>query len=241
MTQSGMAYNDVNENGLLDLDVYFDFLCPFSYQAAAWVRQVAELMGPEVISVRWRFLSIEQFSKSKDNQGWNIWDQKPDSSEVKGLLPFLAGGVAHAAGGEQALSKFYEVLGRMRHEEGLSIWERGIIEKAWQEAGLDASLLQGVFDGSDRRGYEKLQNDHTEAVQKYNAFGTPTLVFEESRAFFLKLMPRPEATDEALELFQHLQRLAMGFRHGVLEFKRPLTEEQEAEVNSMKSKSTQGL
>jgi len=36
MTQSKESFTDLNDNGLLDLDVYFDFTCPYSYQAALW-------------------------------------------------------------------------------------------------------------------------------------------------------------------------------------------------------------
>lgn len=241
MASTDMNNHDVNGNGLLDLDVYFDFLCPFAYQAALWVDQVSGLMGDDVIAVRWKFFSLEQNRHSQAKEGWNIWDQKPDSEDAQGLLPFLAGAAAHAQGGEKALQKFYLALGRLRHEEGASIWEAKVVEQAWQAVGLGDEGLEKIMDGSDRSGYEKLKADHTEAVERYNVFGTPTLVFEEHRAFYLKLMPRPNEVDDALELFQHVQRLAMGFKGAFYEFKQPMTKAQDAEISEMTTKSMQGL
>ncbi len=241
MTQSNGSFTDLNDNGLLDLDVYFDFLCPYSFQASQWVLQVNDLMGPEVMAVRWKFFSLEQNRFSQEQPGWNIWNQKPDNAQAQGLLPFLAGSAALHLGGETVLGQFYSALGKMRHEEGLPVWEQSYIEKAWQEVGLDGAALQAVFDGSDRSGYEKLQQDHTEAVERYGAFGTPTLVFEEHRAFYFKLMPRPAEIDEALELFQHVQRMAMGFGGAVYEFKRPTTAQDQAEISALTDKSTEDL
>lgn len=204
MTQSEANY-DLNDNGLLDLDVYFDFTCPFSYQTALWVKDVSELMGSDVMAVRWKFFSNAQ--ANKDDSAGNIWD----SSDSAGNAAFAAGSAAYQVGGEDALLKFYLALGRLYHEEGQSTSEKGPIEQAWQEAGLDSGLLAVALDGSNMAGLQKLEQDHTEAVEKYGAFGSPTLVFEEHRAFFLKLKSRPADISDALELFQHVQRLAMGF------------------------------
>lgn len=235
MTESSVGYTDINDNGLLDLDVYFDFLCPFTYQAMLWVDQISTLMGDDVISVRYRFFSLDQNHSTGEKLGWNIWDKKPGDADVKGLLPFLAGAAAYKAGGDKGLGEFYKVLAKMRHEDNLPIWEQSYVEQAWSEAGLDKAALAKVMDGSDRSGYEKLQKDHTEAVERYGAFGSPLLVFEESHPFFLKLMPRPTNLDDALELFQHVQRMAMGFRGGVLEFKQPITEARMGELREIMS------
>ncbi len=227
MTQSQESFTDLNDNGLLDLDVYFDFTCPYSYQAALWVKDVSELMGSDVMAVRWRFFSLEQSHARKENPDWKIWEQPLDSADATGLLAFVAGGAAQALGGEEALLKFYMALGRLYHEGGQTPGDKGPIEQAWKEAGLSNEALTGVLDGSNRTGYEKLEKDHTEAIERYNAFGVPTLVFEEHRPFFLKLASQPVDITDSLELFQHVQRLAMGFTN-VLEYKRVLTKEDEA-------------
>ena len=216
MTQAQVSYNDLNGNDLLDLEVFVDFLCPFSYQVGQWVNQINEVLGSEVLSVRWRFFSLEQ--SHRPDETWNIWEQKPENTQ--GLLAFLAGSAAYQVGGEAGLGKFYLTLGKLYHEDNLPVWEPATIEQAWETAGFDPAALAGVLDGTDRSGYQKLQEDHTEAVERHKAFGTPTLVFEEVKPFFLKLMPRPTDLDQALALFQSVQSLAMGFNNGVYEFKR---------------------
>lgn len=229
MTQSQESFTDLNDNGLLDLDVYFDFTCPYSYQAALWVKEISELMGSDVMAVRWRFFSLEQAKLRKDKPDWKIWEQPLDSAEAKGLMAFVAGGVAHELGGEEALLKFYLALGRLYHEEDQPTGNKTPIEQAWVEAGLSAEALAWALDGSNRSGYTKLEQDHTEAFEKYNAFGVPTLVFEEHRPFFLRLASKPGDITDSLELFQHIQRLAMGFTN-VLEYKKVLTKAKQAEL-----------
>ncbi len=240
MTQSASEFSDLNDNGILDLDVYFDFLCPYSWQAAKWVCQILDLMGADVMAVRWRFFSFEQSTLAKKNSNFKIWEQKA-GGQAQGVLPFAAGGAAHALGGEAALWKFYQALGRLRHEQGHPIWEPRYIEQGWQEAGLDNAALKPVLDGTDHTGLDKLKNDHAEGLEKYGIFGTPTLVFEEHRAFYFKMMPAPAELSDALELFQHVQRLAMGFSGAIHEFKRPHTKQDEADLEEMVQKSHKGL
>jgi hypothetical protein len=205
MTQSQESFTDLNDNGLLDLDVYFDFTCSYSFEAAQWVKDVSELMGSDVMAVRWRFFSQAQADSDKANSGSKVWDQ-PDTS-VPGLLAFAAGGAAYDQGGDAALLKFYLALGRLYHIENMSATDPGPIAQAWRDAGLSGEAP----DGSGPLNLKKLQEDHTEAVEKYKAFGTPTLVFEEHRAFWFRLKEHPTDITDGLELFQHIQRLAMGF------------------------------
>lgn len=206
MTQSEASYTDLNDNGLLDLDVYFDFTCPYSFEAAQWIKDISELMGSDVMAVRWRFFSLAQANGEKDDPGFKVWGGS-HSAAAGGNLAFAAGGAAYEQGGEDALLKFYMALGRLYHVENLSKSEPGPIAQAWKDAGLEGAAP----DGSASLNLDKLQQDHTEAVEKYNAFGVPTLVFEENRPFWFRLKEHPTDITDALELFQHIQRLAMGF------------------------------
>ncbi len=198
---------DLNDNGVLDLDIYFDFQCAYSYQAMLWIRQISELMGTDVIAVRWKFFS---------NEG-NIWE-KP--GEAKGSLAFAAGGAAHAIGGEAGLGLFYAELGKQLHEENKAL-DKATIEAAWKAVGMNEADLSKVLDSSNQHSYQKLSQDHNEGVERFNIHATPTLVFEEHRSILFKVMPAPvEDISDALELFQHVQRLAMGFRGAVQEIRR---------------------
>lgn len=207
MTQSHESFTDLNDNGLLDLDVYLDFTCPYSFEAAQWVKDISELMGSDVMSVRWRFFSLAQAKAEKENPGSKVWDQSQGGANTEGLLAFAAGGAAYNQGGDDALLKFYMALGRLYHIENMSTTDPGPIAQAWKDAGLYGEAP----DGSSPLNLQKLEQDHTEAVEKYKAFGVPTLVFEEHRAFWFRLKEHPADITDSLELFQHIQRLAMGF------------------------------
>ena len=207
MTQSQESFTDLNDNGLLDLDVYIDFTCPYSYEVALWIKDVSELMGSDVMAVRWKFFSKAQAKAVKEDSGAKVWDQPQGGANSEGLLAFAAGGAAYEQGGEDALLKFYMALGRLYYVENKSTGDPAPIAQAWKEAGLSGDAP----DGSGSLNLSKLEQDHTEAVEKYNAFGTPTLVFEEHRAFWLQLKEHPADIADGLELFQHVQRLAMGF------------------------------
>ena len=74
-------------------------------------------------------------------------------------------------------------------------------------------------DLADRRLLAKLVEDHTFAVENLGVFGTPTLVFPESQAIFLK-MSLPPSPEESLSVFTELHHLADRRRY-IQEVKRP--------------------
>lgn len=74
-------------------------------------------------------------------------------------------------------------------------------------------------DLSDRRLLDKLAKDHTFAVETLGIFGTPTLVFAEQQAIFLKMAPLPSA-EESVAVFEDIRRLAED-RQQIREIKRP--------------------
>jgi hypothetical protein len=81
-------------------------------------------------------------------------------------------------------------------------------------------MTQFQKDIGDRQLLAKLAEDHTFAAETLGIFGTPTLVFPENQAVFLKMMPLP-LTEESLSMFTELRLLAEGRRY-ILEVKRPL-------------------
>ncbi len=214
---------DINATGKLELDFYFDFLCPFSYQASIWIRDVADLMGTEYVDLRWRFISLAQLNRKSPD--WNVWEHKPEDEDTYGLLALLAGAAALKSSGMEGLGRFYRELGRLHHEKKEPLTAE-TIEKAAQASEVQVAA---AYDGSDPELYEILKQNHHEGVEKYGVFGTSTLVFEEKYGFYLKIMPSPPK-DRALDIFQHIQMLAM-VEKNVFEVKRLMTAEASAELN----------
>lgn len=222
---AGGAFIDLNESGKLELDLFFDFLCPFTFQTFLWLSDVKDLMGDDNIDLRLNFLSLAQINRTDEN--WNIWEQTPDNAEAKGLLNFLSGAAILKSGGQAALQKFYKEYGSLIHKEKQE-GNQATIEKAATAASISADVLASVFSGDNTAGLAKLKEDHTLGVTKYQAFASPTIVFEEQNPVFIKMMPRP-ATDSALEVFQDVMKIAM-VHHSVLEIKSTKNTEQVREL-----------
>ena len=89
--------------------------------------------------------------------------------------------------------------------------------KVAESAGLEMKQFQK--DIGDVRLLDRLAEDHTFAVETLGIFGTPTLVFPERQAIFLKMSP-PPPQEECLSVFNEL-RLLTEQRRYIQEVKRP--------------------
>jgi predicted DsbA family dithiol-disulfide isomerase len=52
-----------------ELDVYFDFLCPFAYQGSEWLREVREQLGPDQLKITWRYFPLDQVNSTGGPSG----------------------------------------------------------------------------------------------------------------------------------------------------------------------------
>lgn len=84
---------------------------------------------------------------------------------------------------------------------------------------VDLDMTRFQKDLGDRRLLAKLGEDHTFAVETLGVFGTPTLVFPERQAIFLKMVP-PSSHEECLTVFTELRHLVDQRRY-IEEIKRP--------------------
>jgi predicted DsbA family dithiol-disulfide isomerase len=225
-------FPDLNNSGKLELDFFLDIRCPYAYQSALWIQEVANIYG-EDLDLRWRFFSLEQINRKEPD--WNIWEQNPDL--VNSLWFFLVAAAVLKKYGQAGLGRFYLAAGKALHERGQNISDKQTLIDAAINAGIDPRVLEAVFTGEDTSGYEFLKNEHSFAVDNYGTFGVPTLVFEERDAVYLKMMPKP-SSDRALEVFQHVL-LSVMVDKNVIELKRPMTpaqnEEHRAVIKSIRN------
>ena len=198
--------------GVLDMqfDVFFDYMCPFVYRAAGLIDAVRQ-SGREV-DVRWRYFSLTQVN-SKDD-GWTVW-HAPASERVRGRLAFRA---AEAAKRQDAFDAVHWRLLRARHREGLDIDDADVIEKVAGAAGLDVDRFWR--DLSDPSTLDALAADHQTAVTEHGVFGTPTFVFGDGAAAYVRLSPASLEGDGAVEIFDRLINVAAA-EPRILEIKRP--------------------
>ena len=85
--------------------------------------------------------------------------------------------------------------------------------------GANLDMLRFQKNLAEPRRLNKLAEDHIFAVENLGVFGTPTLVFSQSQAVFVKLSA-PPPLKECLGVFMDIYHLA-GKRQYIQEIKRP--------------------
>tara|TARA_B100001146_G_C15993224_1_gene353528 strand:- start:96 stop:674 length:579 start_codon:yes stop_codon:yes gene_type:complete len=180
-------------------------------QAGIWLARVKEELG-EDLEINWRSFALEQVN-SKEGDDWKAWEQG-DTYVSRGLWP-LRGGVAARAQGTDAHNEYMEKLLRAKHVEREDVRTRESIIYIAVAAGLDVEEFTRVID--DPSTLARIGEDHEVALE-YGVFGTPTFVFEDGTAAFLKMFTPPE--DESLSAFNDFMSIASSRKY-FGELKRP--------------------
>ena len=136
--------------------------------------------------------------------------------QSRSLRAFWAAEAARQQG-ESVFHSFHIALLKAKHEQKRDIADVNTLIEVANNNGLE--MKQFKNDLSNRQLLTKLANEHTYAVEELGVFGTPTLVFPEKQAIFLKMSP-PPSQKECLPLFDELFDLAYR-RRVIREIKRP--------------------
>ena len=166
------------------------------------------------LAINWKYFSLEQVN-SQQAPEWKIWEQPADYPS-RGLRAFWAAEAARHQG-EAIFNSFHIALLKARHEKYLDIADISTLLEVAESAGAEIARFQK--DLGNRQLLSTLADDHTFAVETLGIFGTPTIVFPEKRAVFLK-MSTPPPRRECFSVFTELRHLAQ--RRGYIqEIKRP--------------------
>ncbi len=193
------------------VDFYFDPVCPWTYRASLWLREVRKLAG---IEIRWQFFSLEELNRS-DGEG-HPWDKEWTPS-----WGAMRVGAYLRRTSMDLLDRWYLGVGAAIHEQGVELSGPEAVEQLAQKLGLGTSVVAEAL--ADPSTSAAVRADHEQAVEKYGAFGVPTLVVEGGDVVFgpvISEVPRGEA---ALRLWR-LTADWLAFP-GLYELKRPLREE----------------
>lgn len=200
--------------GTIELEIFYDYNCPFVYRAAKMLEAV-RASGARDVSVSWRFFSLTQVNHRSDpaGDGWTVWSA-PDSEPVKGRLAFKA---AEAARRQDRFDAFHAALLDARHRDRLDIESEQVVEEVAEKAGLDIGRFRR--DVADPEILGRLERDHTEARDTYGVFGTPTLRLPGGAAYLR--LARVLEGDDALRVFDSVVQ-TISKEPEVLEIKRPV-------------------
>lgn len=172
---------------------HFDPLCPLAWRTALWLCE-AKRVRP--IEITWRFFSLETINRKEG--------ATPDFQKDASWPSLRTLALARRKGGNDAVERLYLTLGAARHGHQEDIRQLEVIQAALKKAELDPTWAEQAL--ADESTITEVQADHSESVQRYRAFGVPTIAFEGSDAGFygpiIREVPRGE---EAGEWWDHLE------------------------------------
>ncbi len=182
-----------NTHTPVSIDFHFDPLCPLAWRTALWIREARKVRP---VDIHWRFFSLEIINRKAGSE--------PDYVDGYGWAGLRTLALARRQQGNDAVEQLYLALGNAQHGHGASIREPAGVRAAVREAGLDAALVNAALD--DESTARDVQTDHEEAVQRYRAFGVPTIAIVGSEVGFygpiIHSVPRGET---AGEMWDHLE------------------------------------
>ena len=196
---------------VIEFELFYDYLCPFVYRAAEML-EIVRNSGERKVDIAWRYFSLSQVNSHQDS--WTVWDA-PATEVVKGRLAFAAAEAARRQGGFDAL---HMNLLRARHRDRLNIDDPEVVEDVAQRSGLDMDRFRR--DVADPEILAALARDHTEAVSRHGVFGTPTFVFKQGAAAYVRLS-NPNLDGDAVRVFDEIVTVASR-EPAILEIKRPV-------------------
>jgi predicted DsbA family dithiol-disulfide isomerase len=198
------------EPKLIEFDLFYDYQCPFVYRAAVLLESVAA-SGARRLRIDWRYFSLSQVNSKGD--GWTIWGA-PQQEAVPGRLAFQA---AEAARRQGRFESFNMPLLQARHRDGLDLNQPSVVERVAVDSGLDLERFRA--DIADPTIVDALAYDHQQGVNEHGVFGTPTFVFPDGSAAYVRL-GAPTDSGDPVELFDRLVLIA-ALEPRIREIKRP--------------------
>lgn len=196
---------------LIEFELFFDYSCPFVYRVAEMLESVRE-SGQREVDVTWRYFSLSQVNSRQD--AWTVWEA-PRSEPVQGRLAFRA---AEAARRQLRFDSFHMALLRARHRDRLNVDDPKVVDRVAKDAGLDMDRFGGDLAAADI--LSGLARDHQEGRIRHGVFGTPTFVFTNGAAAYVRLAQQP-VNGDAVRILDEIVSIAAR-EPDILEIKRPV-------------------
>jgi hypothetical protein len=176
-----------------EIAVSFDYRCPFARNAHEAV--VTALREGADLDVRFLPFSLDQAHIEESEPP--VWERQPDEWGT-GVTALLYG-IAVRDQFPERFFDFHLAAFAARHDRGEKLGREEVVRAAAAAAGLDVdAVAEEVWSG---RPLKTLAVEHSEQVDRWDAFGVPTFI-EGDQAVFIRFMERNRVDDleRALEL-----------------------------------------
>ncbi|HWE57317.1 MAG TPA: DsbA family protein [Acidimicrobiales bacterium] len=165
---------------MTDVDFHFDVMCPWAYQTSKWIREAAKERD---INVTWRFFSLEEVNREEGKK--HPWER---SWSYGWSMLRVAARLQREPDGNHLVGRFYEVAGRLLHEDGIKVHTPEGVASVLEEIGTDPALVEEAV--ADESTNETVRADH-QRVLDLGGYGVPTMVLGNTVLFGPVITPAP--------------------------------------------------
>jgi predicted DsbA family dithiol-disulfide isomerase len=172
---------------------FYDYTCSYSYRVWTWLTAVEKTI-PD-LEVKWATFSLKEVNR----------ESGPSLLEGDEILStsVLALALAHAAR-SSGFDFYHRQAFDLMHKDGRRIGRDELLGVA-AEAGVDVR----DFEQNMRRWLAEVASEHSEARSRWEVFGTPTLVFADETAVYLKLSKVPETNAGSEDLWRAVRTISV--------------------------------
>jgi len=166
--------------------VSFDYRCPFARNAHEAV--VAAVREGSAIDYRFHAFSLDQVHVEEGTPP--VWERAV--GERGGGVLALEWGIAIRDQFPDQFLDAHVALFAARHDQGLQLKDEAVLREAAAGAGVDPDAVAAEI--ASGRPLKTLAAEHTEQVDRFQAFGVPTFI-EGDQAVFIRFMERNRVDD----------------------------------------------
>lgn len=189
----------------MKIDCFFDFTCGYSFRTWRWIERLRQ--EDPAVEVDWRPFVLKEVNRDEAEPSL-FTGPSIDSVAVAALA------AGEALRGTGDIEKYRAGVFEAMHAGEARPGKDDVMGLA-EDAGLDTSR----FKSEESLWLEAVRSSHLNAVATWGIFGTPTLVFDDMRAMYLKLADVPDGRS----LWDAVTAITTGVPE-LLELKRPSTE-----------------
>lgn len=163
----------------LSFAVTWDYRCPFARNVHEHLLTGLAAEAPWTVS----FLPFSLGQAHVEEGQPTVWE-KPDQDS--GILALQAGVVVRDQFPE-AFPQVHRALFAARHDEGLHLEDRSVVEKALDHAGIAPGEVFAQIDSG--AALDTVRSEHEGYVDSHNVWGVPTFISGE-QAVFVRILDR---------------------------------------------------